>query len=397
MPIVFVHGVNTRKGRAYNAQVEVTKTFLQEHLSGATINDKTLTSLDKIHFPYWGDLGTKFAWNMASLPRGDLQALGGPVQPEIRAVAATLKDSSKSALGDEPLLEIAKQDFTLAVEVLASLLLANPPEGKASDVAQFAIDIQKYASSEPKPTWLANLTTDDQFTGSLKLAVESDSTIQAQGLGNMFNAVTEATQRLKESIKGLAGKAADSAGDFASSKLLGWAREPLNENLGCFFGDVFIYFDGRGNKLNPGSIPQRILQEIDTASAEAGDEPLVVIGHSLGGVISFDLLSHYRKNLNVDLFVSVGSQVAHFEEIKLYHISDETIGVGAKAPTPENITHWINIFDKVDFFSYACTDIFDRVDVDAEYDTKTYVVKSHSEYFKQARFYERLRARIDQL
>ena len=30
-----------------------------------------------------------------------------------------------------------------------------------------------------------------------------------------------------------------------------------------------------------------------------------------------DLLSHYRPDINVDLFVSVGSQVAHFEELKV--------------------------------------------------------------------------------
>ena len=41
--------------------------------------------------------------------------------------------------------------------------------------------------------------------------------------------------------------------------------------------------------------------------------------------------------------------------------------------------------------------MFDRVDVDARYDTKTYVIKAHSAFFKQARFYKRLRARVDQL
>lgn len=397
MPIVFVHGVNTRESASYDAQVEVTKDFLREHLAGATVNGKTLNSPDQISFPYWGDLGTTFAWHMASLPRGKLQALGGVAGADLRAIAATLKDSSRTELGDEPLLAIAKQDFGLAVEVLASLILEAPPTGKAKEVAQFAVDIQTYARSEPSPSWLNNLMSDEQFVGSLKQAVETDSSIQAQGLGDWFNAVSTAAQRLKDSVKGLAGKAANSAGDFASSKLLGWTREPLNENLGRFFGDVFIYFDGRGDATDPGPIPQRILQDIDAAAGQAGNEPLIIIGHSLGGVITFDLLSHYRKNLEVDLFVSVGSQVAHFEEIKLYHSSDNSIGLGAKAPTPDNIKHWINIFDVVDVFSYACDDVFDRVDVDAEYDTKTYVVKSHSEYFKQARFYERLRARIDQL
>jgi hypothetical protein len=397
MPIVFVHGVNTRKGPGYDAQLAVTKNFLGQYLKGATINGKQLQKVDDIRFPYWGDLGTSFAWNMASLPRRDLQALGGVADADLRAIAATLKDASKSTLGDEPLITIAKQDFTLAVEVLASLSLEDPPSGKEAEVARFAVAIQTYARNEPAPAWLSTITTDEQFIGSLKLAVDADNTIQAQGLGDAFNAIAKAARKLKDSVKGLTGKAADNVGDFASSKLLGWAREPLNETLGRFFGDIFIYFDGRGDKSKPGEISRLILEDFDAAAAAADNEPLIVIGHSLGGVITFDLLSHYRPDINVDLFVSVGSQVAHFEEIKLYRSSDKTIKLGAKAPTPPNISHWINVFDKVDVFSYACSDVFDRVDVDAEYDTKTYVVKSHGEYFKQARFYERLRERIDQL
>jgi hypothetical protein len=50
----------------------------------------------------------------------------------------------------------------------------------------------------------------------------------------------------------------------------------------------------------------------------------------------------------------------------------------------------------VDIFAYACDRVFDRVE-DFRYDTKTYTIKAHGAYFEQARFYERLRVRIDQL
>ena len=397
MPIVFVHGVNTRKDPGYDAQVAVTSNFLKRYLCGAVINGKTVSKSPTITFPYWGDLGISFAWEMASLPRGDLQALGGASKAGLRAIAATLKDGARSTLGNEPLTTMAKQDFPLAVEVLTSLLLEDPPQGKEADIADFVVAAQAFALANPSPNWLGTVATDEQLIGNLKLAVTQDNPIQAQGLGSMFNAVMLAAKHLKNSLKGLAGKAVDRTGDFASSKLLGWAREPLNENLGRFFGDVFVYFEGRGDKHHPGKIPDRILQAIDAAAADAGDEPLIIICHSLGAVIAFDLISYYRSELEVDLFVSAGSQVAHFEEIKLYHNSDRNIKLGKKAPTPANIRHWINVFDTVDIFSYACKDVFDRVDVDAEYDTRTFVVKSHSEYFKQARFYERLRARIDAL
>jgi hypothetical protein len=92
----------------------------------------------------------------------------------------------------------------------------------------------------------------------------------------------------------------------------------------------------------------------------------------------------------------VGSQVPHFEELKLFRSSDKGIPgpVEKLAKTPANIRRWINVFDVVDIFSYSARRIFDRVD-DFGYDTKTYTVKAHGAYFEQDRFYERLRHRID--
>ena len=113
-------------------------------------------------------------------------------------------------------------------------------------------------------------------------------------------------------------------------------------------------------------------------------------------MISFDLLSYYRTDIDVALLVTIGSQVSHFEEMKRYKSSDPNIKRPAKATTPANIRRWINIFDQVDIFSYACDKVFDRV-IDFAYDTQTYVIKAHGAYFEQDRFYSRLRARIDAL
>ena len=122
----------------------------------------------------------------------------------------------------------------------------------------------------------------------------------------------------------------------------------------------------------------------------------MIIGHSLGGVITFDLLSHFRPNLQVDLLITVGSQVSHFEEMKRFKASDPNVGPPQKAVPPQNVIHWINVFDEVDMFAYACDKVFDRVH-DFGYDTQTYSTKAHSAYFDQDRFYSRLRTRIDAL
>ena len=402
MPVIFVHGVNTRQGPAYKAGVRLKTSFIQKYLTGARINGKTLGNSRDISFPYWGDLATSFAWNMASLPHADMQSLGGPVEPDFRLLLAIIRDALPNGLADEPLLALAKKNFSNAVELIGAMALDNTPDGAETEVADFVNAGQAYAIANASPAWLATTSTDQQFLANLRLAVgnfasQQQIAVQAQGLDDVINVLSGAAAKLKEAADSMIGAAADKVGRFASTALLSWTRDSLNAQLGRFFGDVFIYFDGRGDKNNPGAIPKPILAEFSGAATRAGGEPLIVVGHSLGGVISFDLFGHFCPDLEIDLFVSVGSQVGHFEEIKLFKTSDKNIRAPQKATTPSNIKHWINVFDPVDIFSYTVSHIFDRVDVDAPYDTETYVVRAHGAYFEQARFYERLRARIDEI
>jgi hypothetical protein len=396
VPVIFVHGVNTRKGPGYDAGVQVKTTFLKTCLKGAKINGKTFGAINTIDFPYWGDLATSFAWNMASLPRGEMQDLGGPTDAEIKVLLAHIRDALPQDMGSEPLVALAKRNFGNAVEMVCAMALDGTPTGMETDMAEFVVAAQGYAAANPNPPWLAATTTDFQFLGNLSQAVEGQANIQPQGFSKILTALNFVAAKLKSAAMGMAGKAVDKAGDFASTKLLSWTRESLNAQLGRFFGDIFIYFNTRGDKNAPGPIPKRILDALDAAADVVG-EPLVIIGHSLGGVITFDLLGYCRPELQVDLFITVGSQVAHFEEIKLFKTSDPVIKGPAKAATPANIMHWINVYDEVDIFSYAAKAVFDRVDLDARYDTQTYVIKAHGAYFDQARFYQRLRDRINHL
>ena len=91
MPVIFVHGVNNRTGPSYEASRLAQEAFLRRHLRGATIRGKQLASISRVSFPYWGDLATEFAWNMASLPGGDMQALGGFVEGDLQVIVAQLR------------------------------------------------------------------------------------------------------------------------------------------------------------------------------------------------------------------------------------------------------------------------------------------------------------------
>ncbi len=409
MPLIFVHGVNNRiEDPKYEIGRLVTESFLRTYLSGASINAKQLPVNFIASFPYWGDLATKFAWNMAALPSGEIDALGTPgIEPELRPLVALIKDAlpEGSAPSDEPLVSLAQHgSFALAVELLCEVLSSNYLRERDELVSAFIVQAQTYAAkyaSRAGPPWLPGLTTDMQFVTVLMQELRAEPH-RRESLGvadAIANSLVAATAKLKQVVSATKTKILDSAGDFASTKALAWSRASLNAIMGRFFGDVFIYMHERGDASKPGRIPARLLQAWDDAKAARPNEPLVILGHSLGGVISFDLLSHFRPQLEVDLFISVGSQVSHFEEMKLFRASDPAIPSGdltRRAQKPDNVKHWINVFDEVDIFSYACAKVFDNVQ-DFHYDTKTYVIKAHSAYFAQPRFYERLRARIDTL
>lgn len=396
MPVVFVHGVNTRKGPAYDAGTLVIDAFVRKYLSTATIGGRALAQ-PVTTFPYWGDLGMTFAFNMTSLPRPQMQALGGTADVVMQNVLGHVRDAFPQLPAGEPLTALAKKRLPLAVDAINHLALRTVAAGDEQAVAAFVVAASAYAEANPQPAWLAQVQSDQDLLNQLAAQIQAHAGVQTLGgFGAVFNKIKASAVKLNQAVKNAAGKAIDKAGDFASTKLLASTRDALNETLGRFFGDVFIYINSRGDKANPGAIPKLVFDAFDTARAAAPNEPLVIIGHSLGGVISMDVLSHYRTDVNVDLFVTVGSQVAHFEEMKLFHASDPAIPPG-KAKTPGNIKHWINIFDEVDIFAYSVDRVFDRVNVDAQYDTQTYTIKAHGAYFEQDRFYQRLRARVDNL
>ena len=112
------------------------------------------------------------------------------------------------------------------------------------------------------------------------------------------------------------------------------------------------------------AIHQRVRQVIARELPGYGtpDRPVHVIGHSLGGVIAFDMAvedvtSHPDGPLCLDRFITLGSQPA------LFHMLDPRPGVlpafGGEAVTlPPTIGHWTNIWDVFDVLGFAVDKVF---------------------------------------
>jgi hypothetical protein len=105
-------------------------------------------------------------------------------------------------------------------------------------------------------------------------------------------------------------------------------------SVALFTHDVYTYFRNSG-----------IREEIETgvATAFAADAETVVIGHSLGSIVSYNLLRQqgHLRGWRVPLFVTVGSPLA---------ITMVRRGLRNFAPTrcPECVSAWFNAYDEQD-------------------------------------------------
>lgn len=140
----------------------------------------------------------------------------------------------------------------------------------------------------------------------------------------------------------------------------------------------------------------------DLAAAWAAKEPgerLYIIGHSLGGVILYDMLSEpaaagLPDGFKTDALVTVGSQPGLFQELGLFDHRPAPAPRVAEAG-PEAARVWINVFDPIDPFGFRTTPMFSAPS-DCSFDSMTGLLSAHTTYFKRPQFYARLRWRLRQ-
>jgi hypothetical protein len=164
-------------------------------------------------------------------------------------------------------------------------------------------------------------------------------------------------------------------------------------------GDVFLYLrEGERRAAIRARVADALTQA--HARAKAGNGPLIVLGHSMGGVILYDMLTDpagagLSANFKADVLMTVGSQPGFFEELKLFAASDLQVGSDKprKLAAKPAADHWWNVYDPVDILSFRCAPIFDGAE-DFVFSSVTGLIDAHTSYFTRPRFHARLKERL---
>ena len=370
---VFIHGVNVRKEPdpdAYEQGVADRKAAFAKYCFKGTPH----TFLD----PYWGGAGAKpkLGGLYLTTPPGSslgFGGLGGARPPE-------------PSHSETRLLDAARADFGGVLNTLAIILA----EGDAADaalaeqVADYLVQKENDVGVVEAPDWLTDpaVRSDKAFVERLETELRAADASAPLGLGSA----------LKKAAGGILGAGLNIV-DGPIEKL---ARS-ITPKLAIFLGDAFLYLkDGQERSKIQQIITEDLLKAAKTARANG--EKLLIIGHSMGANIFYDMVTDdawlakidadLGAKFRPDLFLSVGTQLGLFEELNLFKSSTPNV-----APFPSRLGDWWHVYNRMDVLSFAADGIFEDVK-QFSVNTKANIIDAHGAYFTSPVFQKRLRKRL---
>ncbi|MET7400420.1 hypothetical protein ABZS66_43730 [Dactylosporangium sp. NPDC005572] len=385
MGLVFVHGIGNRSGPGYGKKVALRDALFRRYLLARALPE--LEGL-AIRNPMWGDLGASLAWNHASSITGPISERFGS---EDSSAADLLAVTDPDGTGT-PLVNVARRDLYDAIDLLYTLVdVRGRDNAEIEDLADMAVALTDWCDQRSGTDALSldGVSDDLELVEILCGQTTPQRAASVESLGSR--------RRLHEAARVVLAAAIDryrghNIGGPARIAAAG-ARRLAGRPISLLIGDVLAYLGSRGEPAAPGPIVALVARMFEDASREG---PLVVVAHSMGGNIAYDIVSHFRPDLEVDTLITVGSQVGLFEELKLFGASDPRLPLhpGQRVPALPNVRHWLNVVDRTDVLAYVAEPIFHNV-VDYEYPSDA--VWAHGAYFRQPSFHARLAARVHEV
>ncbi|MEA3044772.1 MAG: hypothetical protein QOH47_2610 [Sphingomonadales bacterium] len=407
MSIIYVHGVKVRSKVHGEKLGDSFRRWLGPKLSvnGAPPGYEPV---------YWGDLAARFRWNLESRPKTKVLGMGASSQfaglGSLREASARsrLDDApTPAAIGpvlDGPALPTGQSTPQLSTvprerraDFLADLYLAVRPTDPGVDPIIEIDELAGLASaaSAVADKWDALVAREpNDASRAQRLIGAVDAILSGEefiAMGGVRDWITRSGETLR--------RAAGWPGD-AISTIFAELRPTLHEFIAYFVGDVFTYLIERGDRSNPGPIPRQLLVALRRAKARKDQtgEKIVIVSHSMGGQIVYDVLTQFAPaddvlaSLAVDHWITCGSQVSLFAEMRLFLGQAERID-DEKLQRPASAAAWTNFYDLNDLVGFIMAPVFEGV-TDREYDTGYGLAFAHTGFLARPSFFEAMAARI---
>ena len=151
-------------------------------------------------------------------------------------------------------------------------------------------------------------------------------------------------------------------------------RRALSRSVYPGVGDILLY-QTRG----------QVVRDFIDGQVQTADKPLIVLAHSLGGIMCVDLLAERDLSDRVKLLVTVGSQAPFLYEL------DALSGLRWGEVLPQYFPRWLNVYDRRDFLSYVGGGVFPGRVRDEAVDSRQPFPQAHSAYWTTGRLWNLIR------
>lgn len=443
MPLVFVHGVNTRDtDEDYVRSVAARKTMFEQIVVPVVVN-RGFANFAVAEDIYWGDLGVTFGWNLRAVPQTSVLESLGPADAavanldlmEVISESATSSGAVEKLGADQPLAAAAKKAPAALVRAMFAPEAEQfaprddqPPKAPLSSQEQQKVSAQgvhlalmlmavdDLAQALGENPGLIQGATDSEVASKIQAEVQqryqaraqkildAEAAAKTEHLGKFGDAIGWAASHLKSTIdaaKKAVGTAVAETGRGASLVALKQFRDGVSRRGLRFLGDVFVYLH-HGRTATP-SIYERVkkgLLALNSPAVNDGKrEPFVLVTHSFGSEIVYDLLTTGAlDDLTIDLWVTAGAQTSLFAEMQLFS--------GMKLPLPAdtskyslgrpaNVHKWVNFYDAADVLSYLHAPVFgDAAVKDIPVRAQANLSNAHGHYFADPEFYRQIAQEI---
>jgi hypothetical protein len=400
MPIIYMHGVNTRDSKHF----EPVQEYLRRIVAPAISPDPKSVSIRPANWfnycdpPKWGGIArpATLLGHGAEIERNELLDAIVAKAPPLPAPGSSFTSGQEAKpaeraridnLSDDDLADlIAVSAATNTVDALERARIGIAADRITRNVAIRA-KLKDAKDLNEQLTILAKAVRDD---------VKQQSELEAHGVSNVLEGMLD---RVNESFSRTFGSPGSTA-----SLVAGELRPELNAFVTRFLGDLLFYVTRRGAPAAPGPIPKVLIDELALAqeNKQARDgEPIVLMTHSMGGQIAYDVVTSFlptaTSSIKVDFWCATASQVGFFEELNMFLASSAKFSKATGRRTPilkKNLGHWWNVWDRNDILSFTTKGIFEDGIDDEPYWSGMSVAAAHGGYLERPSFYRRFAEKL---